>query len=139
MAVHDPEPFAIITGDTFFNAGVGNCKNGGDPKALYATIQRDFMHLKDDIIVYPGHDYLANNLEFSLSLTPDNQEIIALKETLMREKDVLTNMGVEKKINQFLRLDDKNLQAALQTRFPEATFHAQDQIFLSLRQLRDQW
>ena len=33
---HTQEP-ALFCGDTLFNAGVGNCHNGGDPAVLYET------------------------------------------------------------------------------------------------------
>ena len=32
------QPKAVFTGDTLFNAGVGNCTNGGDAEVMYQTI-----------------------------------------------------------------------------------------------------
>ncbi|MGZ3809969.1 MAG: MBL fold metallo-hydrolase, partial [Bacteriovorax sp.] len=72
-------PFAIFTGDCFFNAGVGNCHNGGDPEVLYETICNVFEKLSDDVLVYPGHEYLKRNLEFTQFYEPDN---VAAKEFL---------------------------------------------------------
>ena len=40
----------IITGDTIFNGGVGNCKNGGDPDELYETIKNIFDPITEKAI-----------------------------------------------------------------------------------------
>ena len=36
LFAHAPQP-ALFCGDTLFNAGAGNCHNGGSPEALYET------------------------------------------------------------------------------------------------------
>ena len=53
---------ALFSGDTLFNAGVGNCRNGGDPQRLYETCARQLARLPDTTRIHPGHDYLQNNL-----------------------------------------------------------------------------
>ena len=35
---------------------------------LYQTINSIYDQLDDELIVYPGHDYLENNLKFTLSI-----------------------------------------------------------------------
>ena len=59
--------YEVITfsGDTLFNAGAGNCHNGGHPEELYETFSRQLDALGEDTLVYPGHDYLSNNLAFT--------------------------------------------------------------------------
>ena len=37
---------ALFRGDTLFNAGVGNCRGGGDPEALFDTFA---THLTDSL------------------------------------------------------------------------------------------
>ena len=68
------QPIAVFTGDTLFNAGVGNCTNGGDAEVMYQTIVDQFHTLNDNVTVYPGHEYLENNLRFTLSMEPDNAD-----------------------------------------------------------------
>ena len=68
---HGDQP-ALFSGDTLFNAGAGNCHNGGDPTTLYATFADQLARLPDDTRVYPGHDYIENNLRFTLEREPDN-------------------------------------------------------------------
>ena len=73
---HTEEP-ALFCGDTLFNAGVGNCHNGGDPATLYETFAAQLVRLPDGTRVYPGHEYMARNLEFTLDREPSNQEAVA--------------------------------------------------------------
>jgi hydroxyacylglutathione hydrolase len=63
---------ALFSGDTLFNAGAGNCHNGGHPNELYATFESQLEALADDTLIYPGHDYLINNLRFTIDREPDN-------------------------------------------------------------------
>jgi len=63
---------ALFCGDTLFNAGAGNCHNGGHPNELYGTFAGQLAKLRDDTLVYPGHDYICNNLRFTLDREPDN-------------------------------------------------------------------
>lgn len=134
------KPEAILTGDTLFNAGVGNCKNGGNPNVLYQTIKEKFSFLPDSIKVYPGHDYWENNLRFTLSLEPQNQKAFQLleeyKKELKKGKFLVSTLGLEKEISLFFRLPYwmgwKN--------FPEPRNPKdEEEIFLLLRKLRDSW
>ena len=73
-----PTQPALFSGDTLFNAGAGNCHNGGNPEELYATFVDQLAKLPDDTRVYPGHDYIENNLRFTLAREPDNAAAKAL-------------------------------------------------------------
>ncbi|MYF12298.1 MAG: MBL fold metallo-hydrolase, partial [Gammaproteobacteria bacterium] len=46
----------LFCGDTLFNAGAGNCHNGGHPNELYDTFAAQLDRLPDDTLIYPGHD-----------------------------------------------------------------------------------
>lgn len=131
-------PFAIITGDTLFNAGVGNCYNGGDPKVLFSTIAEQFKNLPGNVILYPGHEYLERNLEFSLDREPgnrDSKDLLKKVKSLKMEKDYFfTNLEMEKKINPFLRLNQSEILQKLKT-----TTQKEEEVFLLLRDLRDNW
>src|SRR3546814_17457403 len=73
----------LFSGDTLFNAGAGNCHNGGHPNELYHTFAEQLAKLPDTTRIYPGHDYIANNLRFTLEREPDNGKA----EALLREVD----------------------------------------------------
>lgn len=138
LFVKNDEPWAVITGDTLFNAGVGNCHNGGNPEVLYETISRQFQNLPDQVKVYPGHDYLQNNLNFTLDREPHNQDAKNLKrecnEFTQRGAFRITDMGEERKINTFLRLKSLEIIENL-----KGDTSSDKQVFLRLRELRNQW
>ena len=69
---HTDQP-ALFCGDTLFNAGAGNCHNGGHPAELYKTFSEQLDRLPDSTLIYPGHDYIENNLRFTLDREPDNK------------------------------------------------------------------
>ena len=73
---------ALFSGDTLFNAGAGNCHGGGHPEELYDTFVSQLEKLPQDTFIYPGHDYITNNLSFTLDREPDNQVAAGLKKTL---------------------------------------------------------
>jgi hydroxyacylglutathione hydrolase len=139
---HTEQP-ALFSGDTLFNAGAGNCHNGGDPAALYATFVDQLARLPDDTQVYPGHDYIENNLKFTLAREPDNT---AAKEWLPRvaghdpAHSVVTTLADEKRFNAFFRLGSASLVAALRERFPELPAQPDAKtVFVKLRELRNSW
>ena len=68
---HGDRP-ALFSGDTLFNAGAGNCHNGGNAEDLYTTFAEQLSRLPDITRIYPGHDYIENNLKFTLAREPDN-------------------------------------------------------------------
>ena len=57
LFAHADQP-ALFSGDTLFNAGVGNCLGGGDPAMLYETFASRISQLPDATQIYPGHEYL---------------------------------------------------------------------------------
>src|SRR3546814_18235750 len=68
----------LFSGDTLFNAGAGNCHNGGHPQQLYRTFAEQLAKLPETTRIYPGHDYIANNLRFTLDREPDTAAAAAL-------------------------------------------------------------
>lgn len=128
---------ALFAGDTLFNSGVGNCKNGGDPEILFETVERLLAELSDDVRLYPGHDYGEKNLRFSLSLEPENQDSrMQLKEILDGDADhrrPLT-LGEERRTNPFFRLDSEELKKHIDD--PRSS---KRELFKTLRSLRDRW
>ncbi len=134
----------LICGDTLFNAGAGNCHHGGDPKALYQTFARIISKLPDDTQVYPGHDYIVNNLRFAVSREPDNQTAKELLHQLSQSYDpyhpYITTIGLEKKINPFLRLQSPSIRKKLYEDEAIPSENASDEeVFLAIRALRNHW
>ena len=134
---------ALFCGDTLFNAGAGNCHSGGHPRALYGTFAGQLAGLGDETLVYPGHDYIANNLGFTLDREPDNREAKSLLDRVADQdpnQAMLTSIGLEKEINAFFRLHSPTVIETLRLDFPELPEQPDPEtVFIKLRQLRNKW
>lgn len=133
----------LFSGDTLFNAGAGNCHGGGHPEALYATFSEIFSKLSDDTQIYPGHDYIVNNLQFTLDREPGNTEAAKLLDRVITQdtnNPLVTTIAMEKQINCFMRLDNPEIIENLISSIPDfpAQPSAKD-VFLALRSLRNNW
>jgi hydroxyacylglutathione hydrolase len=134
---------ALFCGDTLFNAGAGNCHNGGHPKELYHTFAAQLARLPDTTRVYPGHDYIANNLRFTLDREPDNGRAASMLGTVGDQdpaQGVVTTLGLEKEVNTFFRLTSPTVIARLREAFPDLPDAPDPEtVFLKLRELRNRW
>jgi hydroxyacylglutathione hydrolase len=139
---HSERP-ALFCGDTLFNAGAGNCHSGGHPVELYHTFAGQLAKLSDDTVIYPGHDYIANNLRFTLDREPDNAraaQLLAEIEDQDPDAALVTSLALEKEINTFFRLHSPSVIATLRQTFPDLPAEPDAQtIFLKLRELRNSW
>jgi hydroxyacylglutathione hydrolase len=64
---------ALFSGDTLFNAGVGNCIHGGDPRCCMTPSAASLAQMPAATRVFPGHEYLLRNLGFTLDREPSNK------------------------------------------------------------------
>ena len=139
---HDETP-TLLCGDTLFNAGAGNCHSGGHPALLYQTFAEQLASLPDETRIYPGHDYIANNLGFTLDREPDNaraRRLLAEVETQDPHQALVTTIGLEKEVNAFFRLVSPSVIARLREAFPGLDEKpSPKQVFLKLRELRNSW
>ena len=139
---HTEEP-SLFSGDTLFNAGAGNCHSGGHPEHLYETFMNQLDRLPDNTWIYPGHDYIVNNLNFTLDREPDNEEakgLLAQVESQDPDRALVTNLVLEKKVNTFFRLRSPTVIKKLQERFSDLPEKPDPKmVFLKLRELRNSW
>jgi len=139
---HTDQP-ALFSGDTLFNAGAGNCHNGGHPAELYKTFTEQLAGLPASTQIYPGHDYIENNLRFTLDREPDNKAAKEMLEKLAGQDPshaYVSTLEVERKINTFFRLTSPSVIAALRETFPDLPEHPDPRtVFLKLRELRNKW
>ena len=139
---HTDQP-ALFCGDTLFNAGAGNCHGGGHPNALYTTFATQLAKLPDATLVYPGHDYITNNLRFTLDREPDNRRAKALlKEVESQDpaRALVSTLALEKEINTFFRLHSPSVIKRLRQAFPDLPDDPDPKtVFLKLRELRNKW
>jgi len=134
---------ALFCGDTLFNAGAGNCHHGGHPAELYQTFVDQLARLDERTLVYPGHDYIANNLRFTLDREPDNaaaRELFSRTEHQDPAHAMVSTLALEKEINTFFRLRSPTVIARLREAFPELDESPDPKtVFLKLRELRNSW
>ena len=135
---------ALFCGDTLFNAGAGNCHGGGHPEELYQTFTDQLDELPDDTLVYPGHDYILNNLGFTLDREPDNDAAAGLSRELEGTHDpdnpIVTTIAQEREINTFFRLTSPSVIGKLKETFPDMDDEpTPEAVFLKLRELRNSW
>ncbi len=139
---HTDQP-ALFCGDTLFNAGAGNCHNGGHPAELYKTFAEQLAKLPDTTRIYPGHDYIENNLRFTLDREPDNanaREMLARVAGQDPTKAYVSTLDIERQINTFFRLGNPTVIARLREAFPDLPEKPdQRTVFLKLRELRNKW
>jgi hydroxyacylglutathione hydrolase len=142
LFAHTEQP-ALFCGDTLFNAGAGNCHGGGHPERLYDTFATQLAQLPDATRVFPGHEYLVRNLEFTLDREPDNAAAAALLREARNHDPTnatVTTLGEEKRINTFFRLQSPGVIARLREAFPDIGEHPDARtVFLKLRELRNNW
>ena len=134
---------ALFCGDTLFNAGAGNCHNGGHPEELYKTFDQQLARLPSSTLIYPGHDYVENNLRFTLNREPDNESARKMLDKLAGQDPnsaYISTLEVEGEINTFFRLTSPTVIAKLRESFPELPEKPdQRTVFLKLRELRNSW
>ncbi len=129
----------LLTGDTLFGLGCGNCRHGGDPARLAESFLGVIARLPGSLVVHPGHDYAGRNLPFALSLEPDGAaaargEALAEARAAGREPEAVT-LSEERAANPFLRLGAPGVAAAIAREAPEARTDIER--FVALRAMRD--
>ena len=126
-------------GDTLFSGGCGRVFTG-TIEQLYDSFRR-IDNLAADSLLYPAHEYTANNLRFAITIEPDN---VAIQQALARAEE-LTAQGVctlpvtlehERAVNVFLRVKEPSVIAGVQ-----AKMALKDEepltVFAALRELKD--
>ncbi len=113
-----PDP-VLFCGDTLFGAGCGRLL-GGTPKQMFDSLKK-IKSLPDNTKIYCAHEYTESNLEWALSIYPQDPNIKErLKEvSVKRAKGLLTipsKLSEERNSNLFIR-------AKTSKEFSELRFH----------------
>jgi hydroxyacylglutathione hydrolase len=137
VAYYIPDEGWLFSGDTLFAAGCGRLFEG-TPEQMLHSLQK-LSRLPEDTKVYCGHEYTQKNLEFALSLEPDNAEVQArlAKVKAKREKNLPSlpsTIGEEKRTNPFLRCHTPQLKQAL-----NMADASELEVFTKIRFLKDHY
>jgi hydroxyacylglutathione hydrolase len=137
VVAHDDRP-ALFCGDTLFNAGAGNCHNGGHPNELYNTFAAQLSKLPDETLIYPGHDYIAKAAAFARAQPPVTNASARADRKSRADgpgpRDV-TTLGIESRSTSF-RLQNAEVIRQLRARVPVCPTTRPGDVFLALRELR---
>ena len=106
-----PEEKCLFSGDTLFYLGCGRVFEGTMDQMWLSLVK--LRSLPDHTSVYCGHEYTLSNMKFANYIDTNNALLnkVSFEIKNKREKGLPTvpfNLGVEKKINPFLRADDDN-------------------------------
>lgn len=103
----------LFCGDTLFSAGCGRLFEG-TAEQMFSSLNR-LSALPDNTLVYCAHEYTLSNLRFACHIEPDNQPLVEYQRHCqhLRQSELPTlpvTLAQEKKINPFLRCNNKDLQ-----------------------------
>ena len=125
----------LLTGDTLFVGGCGRpieC----DAKTLWQSLQK-LTALPNDTLLYPGHNYTAENYEFALTIEPNNSDVKSRLEDARKAHrqglpTVPSTILQEKTTNIFLRANRHEIKATVN--MPNA---ADAEVFAELRRRKN--
>ncbi len=106
-----PEVKSLFSGDTLFYLGCGRVFEGTMDQMWLSLLK--LRSLPEDTNIYCGHEYTLSNLKFARYIDTNNTLLneVSLEIKNKRDKSLPTvpfNLGIEKKINPFLKADDNN-------------------------------
>lgn len=129
----------VFCGDTLFAGGCGRLFEGTAEQMVDSLGK--LKSLPDSTLVYCGHEYTQKNMEFALTLEPDNSslqkkyaEVVDLRKKTL--PTVPTTMGEEKSYNPFLRTDSPELVANLKKKVAGLKDDPVS-VFAAVRRLKD--
>ena len=105
----------LFCGDTMFSAGCGRLFEG-TAEQMVASLAK-FSALPEATRVYCGHEYTEANLRFALTVEPDNADTRAHRDWARARRaenqpTLPSTMGVERRINPFLRSTEASVRMA---------------------------
>src|ERR1700726_4166915 len=109
---------ALFCGDTLFSAGCGRMFEG-TPEQMNASLTK-LRNLPPETRVFCGHEYTAANLRFALTVEPANRAALEYQARVERmraqgDPTLPSTMGLEIRVNPFLRCDDPAVVRAAET------------------------
>lgn len=116
IAFYFAEHRLLFSGDTVFSMGCGRMFEG-TPQQMVASFAK-ITALPDDTLICGAHEYSQSNAAFALVYEPENSALQTRADEVeqLRANDkptVPTSLALEKAINPFLRLDNKDIRANL--------------------------
>jgi hydroxyacylglutathione hydrolase len=136
IAYYSKEENLLFSGDVLFSSGCGKIFEGTYKEMYYSLEKIKNLPLKTKI--YASHEYTKRNIEFALTLEPNNKK---LQEKYYNTKNLLakniptlpTNLANELYTNPFLRTLNKELRTSIGKNSDSYNI----EIFQKIRELKD--
>jgi len=131
----------LFCGDTLFVAGCGRLFEG-TAEQMHKSLSK-LKELPSDSLVYCGHEYTEKNLQFAMTLEPNNPKLAEKMKKVrsLRAQGLSTvpsTMAEELATNPFLRWTSKEIQENLRRELPNLPTDPVS-VFARVRQLKDQF
>lgn len=132
-----PAPL-LFCGDTLFSAGCGRLFEG-TPAQMLDSLDR-LAGLPEATRVCCAHEYTMSNLRFAVAADPDNPDLQRHQAHCadLRARGLPTlpsSIGLERKINPFLRSRAPEVTRRVRQQFPQA--HSETEVFAALREWKN--
>ena len=132
-------PPLLFCGDTLFCAGCGRLFEG-TPEQMHQALNR-FAQLPEETLVFAGHEYTLANLKFARHWLPDDTSLKEFEARCQKLREdgkptVPSILGDEKRLNPFLRWDDKAVIDAANHHTPEPV-NSDNDVFAATRRAKD--
>lgn len=143
IAYFAPEPIEplLFCGDTLFSGGCGRIFEGSAAQMLSSLTK--LANLPEQTKVYCAHEYTQANLTFALTVEPTNDALINYSKSVNElrangQATIPTTIGLEKKINPFLRSHQHTIQTSAIQFNNNAQANSLD-AFTTIRRWKDQF
>ena len=108
IAFYNEENNILFCGDTLFAGGCGRVFEGTFDQ-MFESLNK-LKQLPEKTQIYCGHEYTKSNLQFSVEVEPENNDLVKrnteIDNLIMENGSSLpSSIGLEKKTNPFLRCD----------------------------------
>lgn len=127
----------LFCGDTLFGAGCGRLFEGTAQQMMHSL--QKLAVLPTDTQVYCTHEYTLHNLNFALSLEPNNHRLVYRQQETMKlrqlgQASLPSTIGLELATNPFLRCESQEIQASINLKNVTPI-----QAFSAIRELRNHY
>ncbi|MGF1542342.1 MAG: hydroxyacylglutathione hydrolase [Pleurocapsa sp.] len=115
----------LFCGDTLFAGGCGRLFEG-NPAQMVNSLNK-LRNLPDNTRIWCAHEYTLKNLQFALTVDPDNSQLQTRYQEVKTTRSqgmftIPSTLGLEKQTNPFLRWDTPQLQAITKMTQPARVF-----------------
>lgn len=133
---HVQQPW-LFCGDTLFGAGCGRLFEG-TPTQMLASLQK-LAALPSETQVYCTHEYTLHNIEFALTLEPNNKALVQRQEDTIKlrnhhQPSLPSSIALELATNPFLRCNSPEIQSSIQLKNAPTL-----QVFSTIREMRNHY